>query len=142
MDFFLQPLNLALLLIAIISGAMLVRQVIQPGGKNVSPQVAIALTDKEGGILIDVREEHEIAVGHIQGSRFMTLKELPAQLTKLEKYRSKPVVVVCAAGHRSAAACRLLNKAGFDNVSQIEGGIQAWEKAGLPLKRGSVPKKA
>ena len=142
MDFFLQPLNIALLLIAIISGAMLVRQVVQPGGKNVSPQVAIALTDKEGGILIDVREEHELAVGLIQGSRFITVKDLPTQLAKLEKYRNKPIVVVCAAGHRSAAACRLLNKAGFENVCQIEGGIQAWEKAGLPLKRGSVPTKA
>jgi rhodanese-related sulfurtransferase len=142
MDFFLQPLNLTLLLIAIISGAMLVRQVVQPGGKNVSPQVAIALTDKEGGILIDVREAHELAIGHIQGSRFITLKDLPTQLAKLEKYRNKPIVVVCAAGHRSAAACRLLSKAGFENVCQIQGGIQAWEKAGLPLKRGNVPTKA
>ncbi|MGI9141881.1 MAG: rhodanese-like domain-containing protein, partial [Fluviibacter sp.] len=82
------------------------------------------------------------AVEHIQGSQFIPLKELPNQLTKLEKYRKKPVVVVCAAGQRSAAACRLLSKAGFEDVSQIEGGIQAWEKAGLPLKRGKAPAKA
>ncbi|WVH09403.1 MAG: hypothetical protein EoVTN8_794 [Fluviibacter phosphoraccumulans EoVTN8] len=141
MNFFLQPTNLGLLAIAVISGALLVRQVVQPGGKNVSPQAAIALTDKEGGVLIDVREEHEIAVGHIQGSQFIPLKELPNQLTKLEKYRKKPVVV-CAAGQRSAAACRLLSNAGFEDVCQIEGGIQAWEKAGLPLKRGKAPAKA
>ena len=61
MDFFLQPLNLGLLLIALVSGALLVRQTITPGGKSVSPQVAIALTDKEGGVLVDVREEHEVA---------------------------------------------------------------------------------
>ena len=142
MDFFLQPVNLGLLAIALISGALLVRQVVQPGGKGVSPQVAIALTDKEGGVMVDVREEHEVAVEHIQGSLFMPLKELPNQLAKLEKYRKKPIVVVCAAGQRSAAACRLLSKAGFENVSQIEGGIQAWEKAGLPLKRGKTPAKA
>ena len=142
MDFFLQPLNLGLLLIAVISGAMLVRQVIQPGGKSVSPQVAIALADKDGGVLVDVREEHEVAVAHIQGSLFIPLKDLPAQLAKLEKYRKKPVVVVCAAGQRSAAACRLLNKSGFEDVSQIDGGIQAWEKAGLPLKRGKAPPSA
>lgn len=142
MDFFLQPLNLGLLLIAVISGAMLVRQVIQPGGKSVSPQVAIALADKDGGVLVDVREEHEVAVAHIQGSLFLPLKDLPAQLAKLEKYRKKPVVVVCAAGQRSAAACRLLNKSGFEDVSQIDGGIQAWEKAGLPLKRGKAPASA
>ena len=142
MDFFLQPLNLGLLLIAVISGAMLVRQVIQPGGKSVSPQVAIALTDKDGGVLIDVREEHEVAVAHIQGSLFIPLKDLPTQLAKLEKYRKKPVVVVCAAGQRSAAACRFLNKSGFEDVSQIDGGIQAWEKARLPLKRGKAPASA
>ena len=142
MDFFLQPLNLGLLLIAVISGAMLVRQVIQPGGKSVSPQVAIALADKDGGVLVDVREEHEVAVAHIQNSLFIPLKDLPTQLAKLEKYRKKPVVVVCAAGQRSAAACRLLNKSGFEDVSQIDGGIQAWEKAGLPLKRGKAPASA
>jgi len=51
-------------------------------------------------------------------------------------------VVVCAAGRRSAAGCRILSKAGFEDVSQIGGGIQAWEKAGLPLKRGKAPAKA
>ena len=66
------------------------------------------------------------------------LKTLSDNLAKLEKYRKKPVIVVCAAGQRSAAGCRILSKAGFENVSQLEGGIQAWEKAGLPLVRGST----
>lgn len=138
MDFFLQPINLGLLLIMLVSGALLVRQVAQPGGKAVSPQVAIALKDREGGVLVDVREEHEVAVGHIKGSVLIPLKTLPESLAKLEKYRKKPVVVVCAAGQRSAAGCRALSKAGFENVCQLEGGIQGWEKAGLPLVRGST----
>lgn len=140
MDFFLQPVNLGLLLIALVSGALLVRQVAQPGGKSVSPQVAIALKDREGGVLVDIREEHEVAIDHIQGSLFIPLKTLPDNLNKLEKYRKKPVVVVCAAGNRSAAACRILTKAGFEDVCQLDGGIQAWEKAGLPLKRGATKK--
>lgn len=138
MDFFLQPLNLGLLLIMLVSGALLVRQVALPGGKSVSPQAAIALKDREGGVFVDIREEHEVAVTHIQGSLVMPLKTLADNLAKLEKYRKKPVVVVCAAGQRSAAACRLLNKAGFEDVCQLEGGIQGWEKAGLPLKRGTT----
>lgn len=138
MDFFLQPLNLGLLLIMLISGAMLVRQVVQPGGKTVSPQAAIAIKDREGGVFVDVREEHEVAVSHIKGSLLMPLKTLPENLAKLEKYRKKPIVVICAAGQRSAAGCRILSKAGFEDVCQLEGGIQAWEKAGLPLVRGST----
>ena len=138
MDFFLQPLNLGLLLIMLVSGAMLVRQVATPGGKSVSPQAAIAIKDRQGGVFVDVREEHEVAVEHIQGSLIIPLKTLPSSLAKLEKYRNKPVVVVCASGQRSAAACRVLNKAGFADVCQIEGGIQNWEKAGLPLKRGPI----
>ena len=138
MDFFLQPLNLGLLLIMLISGAMLVRQVVQPGGKTVSPQAAIAIKDREGGVFVDVREEHEVAVSHIKGSLLMPLKTLPESLAKLEKYRKKPIVVICAAGQRSAAGCRILSKAGFEDVCQLEGGIQAWEKAGLPLVRGST----
>lgn len=138
MDFFLQPLNLGLLLIMLISGAMLVRQVIQPGGRAVTPQVAIRLKDREGGVFVDVREEHEVAVGHIKGSLLMPLKTLSDNLAKLEKYRKKPVVVICAAGHRSASGCRVLSKAGFEDVCQLEGGIQAWEKAGMPLVRGTT----
>ena len=138
MDFFLQPLNLGLLLIMLISGAMLVRQVVQPGGMTVSPQAAIAIKDREGGVFVDVREEHEVAVSHIKGSLLMPLKTLPKNLAKLEKYRKKPIVVICAAGQRSAAGCRILSKAGFEDVCQLEGGIQAWEKAGLPLVRGST----
>jgi rhodanese-related sulfurtransferase len=138
MDFFLQPLNLGLLLITLISGGMLVRQVVQPGGKSVSPQEAISLKDREGGIFLDVREEHEVAVDHIKGSTLIPLKQLSDSLAKLEKYRSKPVVVVCAAGQRSAQGCRILTKAGFTEVCQLAGGIQAWEKAGLPLVRGTT----
>ena len=138
MDFFLQPLNLGLLLIMLISGAMLVRQVVQPGGKTVSPQAAIAIKDREGGVFVDVREEHEVAVSHIKGSLLMPLKTLAENLAKLEKYRKKPIVVICAAGQRSAAGCRILSKAGFEDVCQLEGGIQAWEKAGLPLVRGTT----
>lgn len=138
MDFFLQPLNLGLLLIMLVSGALLVRQVAQPGGKAVSPQTAIAIKDREGGVFVDIREEHEIAIGHIQGSMNIPLNTLEASLGKLEKYRKKPVVVVCAAGRRSAAGFRILNKAGFEDVCQLEGGIQGWEKAGLPLKRGTT----
>lgn len=138
MDFFLQPLNLGLLLIMLVSGAMLVRQVIQPGGRVVTPQVAISLKDREGGVFVDVREEHEVAVGHIKGSLLMPLKTLSDNLAKLEKYRKKPVVVICAAGQRSASGCRALSKAGFEDVCQLEGGIQAWEKAGLPLVRGTT----
>lgn len=137
MDFFLQPLNLGLLLITLISGGMLVRQVVQPGGKSVSPQEAISLKDREGGIFIDVREEHEVAVDHIKGAPD-SLKSLSDNLAKLEKYRNKPVVVVCAAGQRSAQGCRILSKAGFTEVCQLAGGIQAWEKAGLPLVRGTT----
>ncbi|MFM8338971.1 MAG: rhodanese-like domain-containing protein, partial [Fluviibacter sp.] len=81
---------------------------------------------------------HEVAIGHIQGSMAMPLNTLQANLGKLEKYRKKPVVVICSAGRRSATACRLLSKAGFEDVCQLEGGIQGWEKAGLPLKRGST----
>lgn len=138
MDFFLQPLNLGLLLIMLVSGGLLVRQVALPGGKGVSPQAAIALKDREGGVFVDVREEHEVAVEHVKGSLQIPLKTLSDNLAKLEKYRKKPVIVVCAAGQRSAAGCRILSKAGFENVSQLEGGIQAWEKAGLPLVRGST----
>ena len=50
-----------------------------------------------------------------------------------EKYKDKPVIVVCRSGSRSASGCAMLKKQGFDQVYNLRGGLMAWKNANLPI---------
>lgn len=83
--------------------------------------------------VIDVREYPEFAAGRIGCARLLPLAELEHRVHELD--RSVPVVCVCRSGKRSAEAAAKLVALGFSNVGQLDGGITAWQQAGLPLTR-------
>ncbi len=83
---------------------------------------------------VDVREDDEWSAGHISGARHIPLGELSGRLGELSKDR--PIVAVCRSGSRSAAAVRGLRQLGFD-AENLDGGVTAWAKAGLPLIDGA-----
>ncbi|MDW8465984.1 MAG: rhodanese-like domain-containing protein [Chloroherpetonaceae bacterium] len=86
---------------------------------------------KNGAVLLDVRKPAERKNKFIEGSLFITLTHLEEEVHKLPK--DKKIVVHCAGGYRSATAVSLLNKHGFMNVTDVIGGIDAWQKDGLPV---------
>jgi rhodanese-related sulfurtransferase len=61
------------------------------------------------------------------------LGELGGRLAEIAAYKDKPIAVMCHSGRRSAKAVKLLQEAGYTQVSNISGGISAWQKAGLPV---------
>lgn len=75
--------------------------------------------------ILDVREVFEHQSQKIPGSTLIPLGELPNRLSELEKYRGKEIVVYCASGSRSAAACKFLQARGF-NAINLSGGIIRW----------------
>ena len=79
-----------------------------------------------------MRTDKDYEAGHI-----VNALHLPAQdnLSALEKYRDRPVIVYCNSGQRSIGFCGKLHKQGFDTVYNLKGGILAWQKADLPLTR-------
>ena len=83
--------------------------------------------------LVDVREAVEFAGLRIGLADLLPLAELERRAGELE--RDKPVVCICRSGQRSTQAARKLAALGFPVVSQLEGGLMAWEQAGLPLER-------
>jgi sulfur-carrier protein adenylyltransferase/sulfurtransferase len=83
--------------------------------------------------VLDVREPHEYEVANI-GARLIPLNELPERLVELD--RNEPLAVHCKTGGRSARAVKLLRDAGFQNVYNVKGGIDAWSEEIDP----SVPK--
>ena len=80
--------------------------------------------------MIDVRAPRERAEKSIDGTTHRPLNALRLALSDVAR---RPLVVYCAGGYRSSIAASLLQRDGFTNVSEIAGGIAAWEAAGLPL---------
>jgi hydroxyacylglutathione hydrolase len=83
--------------------------------------------------ILDVRREKEWNDGHITGAMRIYLGHLPKQTDKIPK--DNPIVVVCKTGNRSSFGTSILLKAGFDNVYNCLGGIEAWVKAGFKLTK-------
>ena len=82
--------------------------------------------------LLDVRAATEFHDGHIAGAEHQFLGKLLREIKDLD--RSKPIVAQCQGGGRSAIATSILQRAGFD-VTNMQGGFQAWVQAGLPVER-------
>ncbi len=105
------------------------------GYQNIDPQAAVPLLNREGGVLLDVRETKEYQAGHVVGAVHIPLNTLPKRHVELNKFRDKPIIVTCRAGTRSGPACSTLRKAGFEKVFLMNGGMLAWESANLPVTR-------
>ena len=84
-----------------------------------------------GAGLLDVRERWEFEEGHIDGAVLIPLGELTARLSEIPT--SRPLVVYCAVGGRSAAAVDWLLDNGRPDAVSLAGGIQRWMLSGLPV---------
>ena len=93
-----------------------------------TPEEAAARSDLH---LLDVREPDEWLAGHIAGAQHIPLGELRDRLAEVPKDRT--VLAVCRHGNRSEAATRGLRTLGY-TVENLEGGVTAWKRAGLPLE--------
>ncbi len=131
--------NIWLITMAVVSGFMLLGGPALfgrlSGVKQIGPQEAVMLFNHDDALVLDVREQSEWSDGHIASARHIPLGKLKDRLSELEKYKGKPIIAVCRSGNRSSSACGILRKAGFENVSNLSGGMMAWESAGLPRER-------
>lgn len=106
------------------------------GGKTVSSQMLTNLVNKEDAVVVDVRDAKEFREGHITESRNIPFSSLKDNLTQLEKFKDKPVILVCKMGQHAGAAGRILSTSGFKDVRRLSGGITTWKSDGLPLVKG------
>jgi rhodanese-related sulfurtransferase len=81
-------------------------------------------------VLVDVREPREVAQAAIPGARHIPVGQLTGRSGELP--RDRQIGFVCRSGRRSAAATRAALQTGVDAVN-VEGGVMAWSRAGLPL---------
>lgn len=116
--------------------ALLIQNLLAGSGKSsLQPQAATKLINHDDGVVVDVRPMADYSQGHIINSINIPANSLKTQLNSLEKYRQKPIIVACRSGAQSSAACKQLQKAGFEKVFNLHGGILAWQNANLPISR-------
>ncbi len=102
--------------------------------KSLSPLLAVTKMNDEETVVIDVRDPHEYIKGHIENSINIPLSKFEEKIKTVEKYKSKPVIVVCQSGTRAVPACKILTKADFTDVYNMIGGMQSWEESNFPKK--------
>jgi len=100
--------------------------------ERVSATLAAELLTEGGPVAVDVRTPRERDQKRVAGSLHIPLNHLGERLEELPKDR--PLLVYCAGGYRSSIAASLLQQHGFGHVSEIAGGIAAWETAKLPVE--------
>lgn len=83
--------------------------------------------------VIDVREPPEYNAGHVPDARLIPVASIFARRDELP--RDKDIVFVCAVGQRSALACEMAAAAGLTRLFNLEGGTEAWIKAGYPVEK-------
>jgi rhodanese-related sulfurtransferase len=121
--------------LVVLSGGALLWPVLQPRGKRASALQVTQLINRGKTTVVDVRSAEEFAAGHLRDAKNIPLADLTARIGELEKSKPRAVVVVCQTGARSDKAARQLAAAGFDDVVSLDGGLTAWQAAGLPVAK-------
>ena len=130
--------NYLLVGLALISGMMLLWPFVSRffgGAQQVDTLAAVQKINHDDALVIDVREPAEIAQGKIARAKHIPMGELQKRIGELEKHKTKPIIMVCRSGSRSAGACGILSKQGFTDVYNLAGGMIAWQQSNLPVEK-------
>ncbi len=103
-------------------------------GKELSTSAAIEMINHENAVVIDLRDADAFSAGHIIDAIHASADDLGEKQS--EKYKTKPVILVCARGLQSATLAAKLRVKGFTKLRVLAGGMSAWQTAGLPLIKG------
>ncbi|QGZ60459.1 rhodanese-like domain-containing protein [Paraburkholderia acidisoli] len=134
MTFFTNYINLVLIAIVLISGGMLLWPTLKRGGRGgVSAGEATQMINRRNAVVIDLRSAEEFAKGHLPSARHIAFGELASKAAQLTKNKSTPVLLVCQTGQQSHKALRLVTEAGYADAHVLDGGVDAWQKAGMPV---------
>jgi len=130
--------NIWLVMIAVASGALFIWPTIAKlfsRGREVGVTEAVQLINRKDAVIVDVREPNEFKSGHIPYARNIPVDRINERGKELEKLKTKPVLLVCQTGSRSAQACGGLLKGGFGQAVALSGGMAAWQQAGMPVEK-------
>lgn len=129
--------NWILILVAFVSGAMLVWPLVQrrfAAGKPIGTLGATHLINTRDALLVDVREPKEYEGGRLPNAVHVPLSQMETRGGELARHATRPVIAYCDGGTRARMAGNALAKAGFSEIYHLNGGFRAWKDAGLPVE--------
>ena len=91
--------------------------------KRIGAEQALKLRN-EGGVIVDIRDSHSFAEGHIPGSTHLDNHSLPDFIAAADL--DQPLIVSCYHGHSSQSAAAYLAHQGFSDVYSLDGGFEGW----------------
>lgn len=106
----------------------------QPAAPAIPPGEFASLIGKPGYVLLDVRTPEEYTQGHLAGATLLDFHSAEFQQKLTELPKDKTYLVYCRSGRRSKSACEQMRQLGFSGLYDLQGGIQAWQKAGHPVQ--------
>ena len=129
--------NWPLIAVAVASGAMLAWPLLAGarGGARLSTLQATQLINQRDAVVIDIREQAEFARGHIINARNFPDKVFNERKAELDKLKDTPVIVSCDTGMRAGPSAEKLRTLGIKEVFTLQGGLNAWRDAGLPVSK-------
>ena len=102
------------------------------GGKKISCQTLISMTNQNRALIIDIRDSESFNAGHITASKNIPQNELTRRINEITNI-DKSIILVCDMGNISPNAGEALKKEGFEDIYLLKGGINQWRIDNLPL---------
>jgi rhodanese-related sulfurtransferase len=105
------------------------------GAKTIAPAaLAARIAAGDAPVVLDVRTPEEFAGGHIPGAVNIPHDQLSTRMGELGASPDAEIVVHCQSGRRAGMAEDVLHEAGYTNVVDLDGHMQAWKDGGHPLE--------
>jgi rhodanese-related sulfurtransferase len=135
MNFLTQIDNLALIALMLVSGLALFLPTLSTliTGRGLSPTEATIWMNRRKAAVLDLRSEAAYKVGHLPGAKHVLANDIATRVEKLKLDQKNPLILVCETGIHSRKAIAEVKKLGFIEVAVLDGGVQAWQAAALPL---------
>ena len=103
------------------------------GGAAISPTNLVTLVNKQGAVIVDIRDGKEFGNGHIAGAVNIPFAGFDSHMAELEPFKDKPIVLVCKIGQHAGTIGRRLKAQGYENVRRLAGGMGEWTASNLPV---------
>ena len=124
--------------VAVTSGLMLIWPMlagIRKASGSLTTLQATQLINQKDAVVVDIRDQGEYAAGHIMNAKSIPAKVFADRKAELEKLKSVPIILSCDTGQRAGPAAQKLREMGFTEVFVLQGGLNAWREAGLPVTK-------
>lgn len=126
--------NIFLICVALYCIGALAWPYIRKGAKITNSQ-ATKIINKGKTAIIDIRDQKQYQAGHILNAIHVPFSNLEQRVSKLEKFKGQPVIIVDESGKESDKAAAILKKEGFSQVNILKGGMSSWVDEGLPVTK-------